>query len=82
MSWCGYIDMLGTREMASRSADELNRNLDYFHDALKESFDHFDEGLCSAFSDGAFFVAPHHEAFSPDYSLDGAFRVGERGLTY
>ena len=57
MAWCGYIDMLGTRAMASRSAEELIRNLDYFHGALAESFPSFKGGLCSAFSDGAFFVS-------------------------
>ena len=65
MSWCGYIDMLGTRDMASRSAAELIRNLDFFHGTLSENFEHFADGQCSAFSDGAFFVASDVTAFQP-----------------
>ena len=67
MSWCGYIDMLGTRAMASRSARELIDNLDYFHSSLSENFNHFERGRCSAFSDGAFFVSPNPAAFKPFY---------------
>jgi hypothetical protein len=67
MTWCGYIDMLGTRAMASRSADELIRNLDYFHGALAENFSFFSNGRCSAFSDGAFFVSHEQTAFQPFY---------------
>jgi hypothetical protein len=67
MLWCGYIDMLGTRAMASRSSEELIRNLDYFHATLSENFKFFKNGRCSAFSDGAFFVAGEPTAFQPFY---------------
>ena len=67
MVWCGYIDMLGTRAMASRSAKELINNLDYFHSTLCENFEYFQGGRCSAFSDGAFFVASEPSSFQPFY---------------
>jgi hypothetical protein len=67
MSWCGYIDMLGTRDMARRSYSELKRSLDNFHSALAANFEHFEDGVCIAFSDGAFFEARDVESFAPFY---------------
>lgn len=63
--WCGYIDMLGTRALAKRSAQDLLEGLDKFHTALEDAFESFDGGTCIAFSDGAFFKAREFDSFIP-----------------
>ena len=67
MSWCGYIDMLGTRKMASRDRQELVDNLDRFHSALADNFSYLSTGRCIAFSDGAFFETEKFRDFYPYY---------------
>lgn len=67
MAWSGYIDMLGTREIAKRSAQDLNVSLERFHSALRSGFEVFEDGWCAAFSDGAFFGSSQFESFEPFY---------------
>lgn len=67
MTWCGYIDMLGTRAIVQRSRHDLLIGLHAFHSALQDNFDHLDGGRCFAFSDGAFFICPSEEKFFPFY---------------
>lgn len=68
MSWCGYIDILGSRELARRSPHELGVALDSFHSALADNFPTFEEASCVAFSDGAFFRTNAFANFYPFYS--------------
>ena len=64
-SWCGYIDILGAREMARRSPQELTNGLYKLHSALSDHFDVFKNAKCLAFSDGAFFKCKEFEDFLP-----------------
>lgn len=64
MSWSGYIDVLGTRDAAKISSQELYEYLHKFHAALSGWIEKFD-GDCYAFSDGAFFTCEKFENFPP-----------------
>ncbi len=66
--WCGYIDLLGTRELASRDPQELITSLDSLHSALADNFSEFRNAKCTAFSDGAFFVTDSYKNFHPFFS--------------
>lgn len=67
MTWCGYIDVLGTKELADHAIDELKEHLDWFHVALLDNFvDHYN-GRCIAASDGAFFENNDKDDFFPYY---------------
>ena len=68
MHWCGYIDILGARELAKRSPQELNIALDRLHSALGDNFKYFADADCSAFSDGAFFRTSEFSNFFPFYT--------------
>lgn len=63
--WCGYIDMLATREIAKTSPQYLASALDSLHSALYDAFPSFEGAQCAAFSDGAFLSAQTFEAFPP-----------------
>lgn len=64
MPWSGYIDLLGTRDVARLSTQDLQIYLDGFHSALADFIHEFD-GDCYAFSDGAFFTCRQFDAFYP-----------------
>ncbi|WP_157083113.1 hypothetical protein [Novosphingobium lentum] len=64
MSWSGYIDLLGTRDIARLSSQDLQIYLDSFHSALADFIHEFD-GDCFAFSDGAFFTCRKFDSFYP-----------------
>ncbi|WP_158298969.1 hypothetical protein [Sphingomonas psychrotolerans] len=64
MGWCGYIDLLGSRDAARHSSQSLLESLDSFHSAIIDAFDEFD-GDCYAFSDGAFFSCADYELALP-----------------
>ncbi|MGY9047979.1 MAG: hypothetical protein ACKVKF_13190 [Rhodobacterales bacterium] len=67
MSWCGYIDILGTREAAASGLSDVRAHLDDFHSALFDHFDSFQNGQCIAASDGAFFEAEGIDDFYDFY---------------
>lgn len=68
-AWCGYIDMLATRSIARRSAQDLHEYLDGFHSALDSAFEKFESGNCYAFSDGAFFTCSSFDSFAAFFKL-------------
>lgn len=55
MAWCGFIDLLGTKESANASLTKLKLSLSAFHNSLQKNFHLLGDGTCFAFSDGAFF---------------------------
>ena len=67
MTWCGYIDILGTKELADHALDELKEHLDWFHVALLDNFEKHYPGRCIAASDGAFFENSKKDDFFPYY---------------
>lgn len=62
MPWSGYIDILGTRDAARTSPQDLQVLLLKFHAALGDFIGDFD-GDCYGFSDGAFFSCEEFESF-------------------
>ena len=62
-TYCGYIDLLGTRVMAKSGAQTLLEGLDKFHTALDSAYTTVGKGTCYAFSDGAFFTFDAIEDF-------------------
>jgi|GEM_PF-5733004 len=67
MTWCGYIDVLGTREAAALGLSDVRAHLRHFHSALYDNFEAFTEGRCIAASDGAFFETSGINNFYPYY---------------
>ena len=68
MSWCGYIDVLGTKELADSDLNELRLHMERFHTALKDNYPFYRNGTCVAASDGAFFHNPKFSEFYPFFS--------------
>lgn len=54
-NWCGYVDILGVRAIAIRSASELNAVLLKFHKTLDQHFSKLGDADMVAYSDGAYF---------------------------
>lgn len=81
MTWCGYIDILGTREAALHSVYEVRKLLDDFHSALFDHFDTFSGGECIAFSDGAFFRCAEFDDF-PNFYFRVRNQLFERGIFF
>lgn len=81
MSWCGYIDILGTREAAAAGLSDVRAHLDDFHSALYDHFDTFQNGQCIAASDGAFIES---EGIDDFYGLYRRVRntLFERGIFF
>ncbi|MBP1852424.1 hypothetical protein [Rhizobium halophytocola] len=67
MSYCGYIDILGTKALADHAIDELREHMDYFHSSLHDNFEYYKNGTCIAASDGAFYENIDKDEFYPYY---------------
>lgn len=67
MTWCGFIDLLGTKESANASEGKLRQGLSDLHSTLRDNFDLLDDGVCFAFSDGAFFQSASLSNFANFY---------------
>lgn len=67
MSYCGYIDMLGTKNLAEESISDLLGKMEWFHTSLLDYFDIYRHGKCVAASDGAFFENKNKDDFYPYY---------------
>lgn len=67
MTWCGYIDIVGTKEAAAAGLSDVRSHLGDFHSALFDHFDYFTDGTCIAASDGAFIESKDMNGFYDFY---------------
>lgn len=63
MTWCGFIDLLGTKSSSNSSEQKLKTSLNAFHSSIKANQSKLEGGRCYAFSDGAFFESRKLENF-------------------
>jgi len=67
MSWCGYIDVLGTKAAAETNSDVYVNHIFRFHGALEAHFGSFKDGWAMAMSDGAFIKTSEFQYFYDYY---------------